>query len=381
LFERSENFQEKRRQNRAEMLTRPSSIEYHSRRRPGSSRNRNDHEPAGTNPAIGPALTPPTDVPLRPFGRIIRPLVAILLTAYVLWRASPSAVVRAASDADAGWIALAIGLVVFDRMLMGYRWVVLLCPIDPAARPPLSSVLRVFFVSSFAGTFLPASVGGDIVRAYGLSQLNVAPGQALASVLMDRLLGVVSILIVGAAGLFMVRTGSVESTRAITVALLGGTVLSIAVAAVIFTERAADLVQRLTARLPIRRVTSLASELTRATRAYGAHHRELANVLAGSIGVQVLRIVQAYCLGRALGIEAPLAIYFGLIPLILLVMLLPVTINGIGTSQVAFVWFFGRAGVPEAEAFALSVLFVALGVIGNLPGGLLYAFGFRPRRT
>ena len=64
-------------------------------------------------------------------------------------------------------------------------------------------------------------------------------------------------------------------------------------------------------------------------------------------------------------------------PLILLVMLLPVSINGIGPSQVAFVWFFGRAGVPEAQAFALSVLFVALGIVGNLPGGLLYAFGSR----
>jgi len=29
---------------------------------------------------------------------------------------------------------------------------------------------------------------------------------------------------------------------------------------------------------------------------------------------------------------------------------LPVTINGLGTSQVAFVWFFGRAAVPEARA-------------------------------
>ena len=66
-------------------------------------------------------------------------------------------------------------------------------------------------------------------------------------------------------------------------------------------------------------------------------------------------------------------------PLILLVMLLPVTFNGIGTSQAAFVWFFGRAGVAAPVAFALSVLFVALGVVGNLPGGFLYASG-RQRR-
>jgi hypothetical protein len=59
-------------------------------------------------------------------------------------------------------------------------------------------------------------------------------------------------------------------------------------------------------------------------------------------------------------------------------MLLPVSINGIGPSQVAFVWFFGRAGVPDAQSFALSLLFVALGIVGNLPGGLLYAFGSRP---
>ena len=105
----------------------------------------------------------------------------------------------------------------------------------------------------------------------------------------------------------------------------------------------------------------------------------LSAVLACSLAVQFLRIVQAYSLGRGLGIDVPLTAYVAFIPLILLVMLLPVTFNGIGTSQVAFVWFFARAGVPAASAFALSVLFVALGIIGNLPGGLLYAFGRRER--
>ena len=50
-------------------------------------------------------------------------------------------------------------------------------------------------------------------------------------------------------------------------------------------------------------------------------------------------------------------------------MLLPITVYGLGTSQAAFVLFFGPAGVAEPAAFALSVLFVALGVVGNLPGG------------
>jgi uncharacterized membrane protein YbhN (UPF0104 family) len=86
-------------------------------------------------------------------------------------------------------------------------------------------------------------------------------------------------------------------------------------------------------------------------------------------------VVQAYFLGRGLGIETPLTTYFAVVPLILLVMLLPVTVNGIGTAQAAFVWFLAPFGVPPPAAFALSVLFIALGVIGNVPGAFLYAFG------
>ena len=63
--------------------------------------------------------------------------------------------------------------------------------------------MRMFFVSTFVGTFLPASVGGDAVRAYGLSKEGVGGVDAVASVLMDRLLGVVSILLVAIAGAFL----------------------------------------------------------------------------------------------------------------------------------------------------------------------------------
>ncbi len=131
----------------------------------------------------------------------------------------------------------------------------------------------------------------------------------------------------------------------------------------------------LTLRLPWARLRSLAGRLLDAIGTYASLHGDLLNVLGGSIGVQVLRIVQAYCLGLSLGIDQPLSLYFGLIPVILLVMLLPVTINGLGVSQAAFVWFFAQAGVPNGTAFTLSVLFVALGTVGNLPGGLLYLSG------
>lgn len=316
----------------------------------------------------------------RPLGHILRLLVAIALTAYVLTRANPTAVLGVLGRTDLRWIGVTLLLVVADRALMAYRWILLLCPIDRAQRPRLPALLRVFFTSTFAGTFLPASVGGDIVRAYGLSQLRVASGPAVASVLMDRFLGVVSILIVGAVGLSLAGEGDLASRRLVVLSLAGTTLLAMAAGSIVFSERAAALAESIMRIVPIERLRRIGTDLTRATRAYGSYHRELFLVLAGSVGVQLLRIAQAYCLGRALFITAPFGTYLTFIPLILLIMLLPFTVNGIGTSQAGFVWFFGRAGVAQADAFALSVLFVALGIVGNLPGGLLYALS-PPRRA
>jgi uncharacterized protein (TIRG00374 family) len=298
-----------------------------------------------------------------------------VLTAVVLWNANPRAVLSATANADLRWIGIALALVVIDRALMAYRWIVLLGPIDPRSRPPLRDVLRIFFVSTFVGTFLPGSVGGDVVRAYGLSRLNVSSAIAAASVIMDRVLGVFSIVLVGAAGLFLAGRSDLLSDRAVLVPLAAAGAGCIAAATIVFTDSGAAVAQRVARMLPLSRPRRIAADLTQAARAYSRFHADLLNVLAGSVAVQLLRILQAYALGHSLGITTGLAVYLAFVPLILLVMLMPVTINGIGTSQAAFVWFLGLANVQEAPAFALSVLFLALGVVGNLPGGLLYARG------
>jgi uncharacterized protein (TIRG00374 family) len=319
---------------------------------------------------------PPTLAGGQRERRWARAAVATGLTAFILWKSHPREVLAALAHADWRLIAVAVLLVILDRALMAYRWVVLLCIIDPAERPRMGDVMRIFFVSTFVGTFLPASVGGDAVRAFSMTQLNVRGRDAIASVFLDRMLGVASILLMAAVGLTLAQ--DLAGNRTIVAALVLAAAICAATLLVIFNRGCATAASRLLAVLP-GGVRETGEGILDSIRRYAAYRSSLVNVLAGSLAVQILRIVQAYFLGAGLGIALPLTIYFAFVPLILLVMLLPVTFNGIGTSQAAFVWFFGRAGVPAPAAFALSVLFVALGVVGNLPGGLLYAAG-RGRR-
>ena len=305
-------------------------------------------------------------------SRAIRLVVAAGLTGYLLWISHPEQILQATAGAALSWLLLACALVLVDRTLMAWRWIALLRPLTADAPPRLADVVRVFFVSTFVGTFLPASIGGDAVRAFSMSRHDVAPAAAVASVVMDRALGVVSILLLG---LFSLAVLHAEVPRGVYVVLALGGVASIAAAVVIFSDRIADLATRAIAIVPGARLRHVGQSLLDAVRTYRHHHGVLAAVLAYSVAVQVIRVLQAWCLGCALHIDAPVTLYFVTIPVILLIMLLPITVNGLGTSQAAFLWTFGAAGVARPAAFALSILFVALGVVGNLPGGLLYAFG------
>jgi glycosyltransferase 2 family protein len=304
-------------------------------------------------------------------GRLLRIGVALVLTALVLYWSHPSKILAAAAGTDVRWLLGALALVLVDRSLMAMRWIDLLVALAPGSRPPLAAVLRVFFVSSFVSNFVP-SVASDLYRAYALSRYDVHLAESTASVLMDRALGVLSVAIVGAAALPFARD---IAARGELMAWLGLLVVVCAVAAaVIFSERAAAMVRASAALIPLRVLHRVTAALTDAVRRYATHHRELARVIVMSVAVQVIRVLQAWCLGRGLGIDLPLTLYFAFIPVIVLIMQLPISVNGIGTTQAAFAWLFVPQGAPAPQVFALSVLFLVLGIVGTLPGGVLYAF-------
>lgn len=308
-------------------------------------------------------------------GGLARLTIATLLVGYTLRRSHPDEIWQVAAGAAVAPLLAAVALVLVDRALMAWRWFLLLRPIERGRLPPFWTVLRIFFVSTFIGTFLPASIGGDAVRAYSLSRHRVPAGEAVASVFLDRVLGVLSLLLLAVSGFPLL--GSLSSNRGLRLALgvtLAGCLVT---GALVFSRRAEEWAAALLARLPWRRGRQLADEVVAAMRRYASHRGAVAGVLVVSLGVQVLRVAQAHLIGVSLGVAQPFGVYLALVPLILLVMLLPVTVNGIGTSQAAFVLLFGRFGTPDSEAFALSVLFVALGIVGNLPGALLYTW----RRT
>ena len=78
-------------------------------------------------------------------------------------------------------------------------------------------------------------------------------------------------------------------------------------------------------------------------------------------------------LGRSLGISvAPLEFFF-IVPAVQLVTMVPVTINGLGLREGAFVILLASLGVPRESAVVLSLLWLAGVLLYGVLGGVIYS--------
>jgi uncharacterized membrane protein YbhN (UPF0104 family) len=293
----------------------------------------------------------------------VRLAITIAILAYLGSGIDMRAAALAVLGVDAGYLALVLVLVALDRAVMILRWVLLL----RSSRVTVSTwaAARIFLVSSFVGSFLPAGVGGDVARAYGLSRATSDSSEALASVAIDRVLGIVALLAMGVTGLLATATAVTDWRVGAGVALLLTSTLTIVWADRVL--RALMPGSMRSGRVGMRLV-SIGAALSR----YRARPRTMVHVFAWSVAVQGLRIVQAYFLGLGLGIAVPFRYYLVFMPIGLLMLLLPISVSGFGAPQAMIVWLMQPLGVGDEQSFALSTLIVLTGLAGNLPGLLLW---------
>src|SRR5688500_15467556 len=129
---------------------------------------------------------------------IVRLAITAAILAYLASTIDMAAAARATAAIRLPHLVLVLLLVAFDRAVMILRWVLLL----RASANPISTAdaTRLFLVSSFVGSFLPAGIGADAARAYGLFRENTTGSEALASVAVDRLLGITSLVLMAVIG-------------------------------------------------------------------------------------------------------------------------------------------------------------------------------------
>ena len=244
---------------------------------------------------------------------------------------------------------LALAIAMGNMLLAGLRWRALMVAFGARDLPPLAVLVRLFLVGQFYNTFVPGSVGGDVVRG-AVSRACFESGTAsYAVVVSERLLGLSALGIIFLAG-FAVGPSIVDLGE-IWPWIAAAIGLGVAVLAV---GRLGNRLSRIWARIP--RITAPRAVVT----AFGI-----------SLLGHGLTLVIFWLLAQGLVIEVSFAALALVVPLGLVASILPIAIAGIGPREAALVGLLGLLGVAHASALALSLTFAAVLIALATLGGLL----------
>lgn len=309
----------------------------------------------------------------------LKPLVSLVL--YVLifsywvdvW--SIAALLR---SSDLRLVALAVAIYCGGQLASAYRWRLLLRPLRLTAS--YGSLAAAYFIGMFFNIFLPTIVGGDAVKAVLLARQTGSPARATISVFMDRNVGLFALLAVATTAAWYAPVGDGVGRP---LALL--TTLALAAYAgvnlTLMHARTYGLVDGVIARTKLAGTRHRAASLYEALAPYKAQPAIAIAAIAVSFLHQAVVIGVVFLNARALGQSFPLSALGVFVPLVSLAGMVPVTINGMGLREAAYVLLFGRLGASQPVSVSLALLYLTVTFLASLPGGIVYAVRRAPAAT
>ncbi|MGD0166985.1 MAG: lysylphosphatidylglycerol synthase transmembrane domain-containing protein [Gaiellaceae bacterium] len=307
----------------------------------------------------------------RTYRLLATALITGLCIAYILWKIDIRQTLHVLGDTRLGYFALAIAIMGGSVWLMAWRWQRLLAARGIHDR--MSWLVRAYFTSYAAGQVLPTSLGGDAMRIFETSRRHPGRGgPAAGSVLLERVLGGAATLLLAALGFALaVNRYDIGAYLWIEGALI---IAAVVLAVLLFARSARRLLATAVPVLRRLRLERPAREVYLGIHAYRENAGLLIGAFALTVGVQAVRILAIWSSAKAAGIDLGPRPFYVMGPLLLLVQLVPFTINGLAVRETFFISFLGQLGVAHDPAFAAGFLFFLVTALLSLPGGAILAW-------
>lgn len=305
--------------------------------------------------------------------------LVVLLFTYVV---DAREVVRILQRFDATYLLLAIVVVTLDRILMTFKWTLLLRA--QGYRLPLLQGVTIYCTSMVWGMALPTTVGADAIRAVMVTKRGFNATDVVTSIVIERMVGFVLALALGLVSLAILRTIGVLDAR-FDGALWIGIAMLVGVTALLIAALNEKLVGKVVAQLPqaVRdsKVMHYLDRFAIAYRSLGGARSTIAQFSALTVLEQVFAVVFPWTLALGLGVPVNLLLLLGVLPISTLLSRLPISFDGLGVFEAVFVGLMVLAGIDAAAALAIAISGRIIQLFAFLPWWVAHvaqAGGVRP---
>lgn len=300
---------------------------------------------------------------------VVRFTVSIAVLWYLFSHTEFSAVFDSMRSASVFWLFMSFLLLGIGKLLTGYRWQVLLAA--QGLHVPLRTLIASLFVGQFFNSFLPTNVGGDAVRAIDLANYSKEGAKSVTSVVADRLIGVVALVVFGVIALFIAYLSNQDVTTFFW-PIVASALLCVAATVVIFNSFLSTQAESLLKRIGMRKAGAKLRKMYEAFQMLRGR-RTLVVAFLVSLALQANVIIHYYFISLALNSNISLLYYSLVVPIVLIVLLLPISINGIGLREGVFVFLLAGLGMSAQDAIALSWIAFAMAFSQGIIGGIIFA--------
>ncbi len=247
-----------------------------------------------------------------------------------------------------------------STLIKAYRWTWLVR--SQNINLPVSTIMRIYFAGYFLGVVTPARAG-EFTRVYYLKKTNTCSGwKALSSVLVDRMLDVIVVVLLGFSGLVLWNLLDRFWTLLAVAVMIG------LASVFLFSRTAAGFAfEKIFSRLPL-----LRRLLAKYEKSGGDFKSGIISLTGKTMIVPflitllsyVIHFMQLFILAYALNITIG---YFDVVFVIsstMLISIIPITIAGIGTREAMLILLLGKLSISAEQAVSYSLaIFVVFYIV------------------
>jgi glycosyltransferase 2 family protein len=227
---------------------------------------------------------------------------------------------------------------------------------------------KIVLVGLFFNQMLPSGVGGDAVRAWRCHLLGIPAGQAIRSILLDRAMGLASIVLVYAAGLpILLRMMADGAQQGVFVAIL---LFAVSGLVALFSL---DLLPNFLLRAKF--LSFFGSISVEGRRLVGDVRRFAIIIFLAFLGTAI-NIWSYQRIALSIGANLSFVDWALIVPPVTLVQLVPISLAGWGLREAALIVVLSAFDIPSEIALTIALLFGACQIVIALPGGLVWVTGW-----
>lgn len=231
---------------------------------------------------------------------------------------------------------------------------------------PAGLFLGTYYAGLAFNNILPSGVGGDAVRVMILAKRGYPLGTLVFSTLADRFLGLIGLFVIG--GLALLAAPSALPMSRLDGQLIGALLL---IGSLICLWWLPGLLGFLLSRLARRRGSRAGDVIARSNDLIGRvlqPPRRLTDLLLLSLASHAFVVLSYASCGHSLLPEMTLAHYFLAIPGVMLLLVLPISLGGLGLREISTVGLLVWLGADAQAALTLSLVFLVISWISVIPG-------------